>query len=165
VRTQHYEFAHGALPHLAHTNAPQVLAILNGPDGQRYLNDLWNKAGSRVGAAGAYGDGVPRCVVSATGNNGLVAAIHMPAPNQLAEAFITLIMARFADPESSSLDHLSWVRYFTLEHGLDHRSGASCTFVGEWTADGRHRNLGIGPPAQERAFVEHVLRMLHMDRA
>ncbi len=164
MRTQHYEFAHVALPYLTHTRASQTLAILAGPDSERYLNDLWHKAGEQVGPEGVSDGQVPRCVVSATGSNGLVAAFHMPPPQHTAEAYLAVIIARFDDPSAASLEALRWVRYFTLERGTNYRTGETCSFVCEWTADGRHRNLGLGPPPEERAFVEYILQLLHANR-
>ena len=58
---------------------------------------------------------------------------------------------------------LAWGRVFTLELGEDVLTGEACTFLGEWTPEAEHHNLGDGPKPDANAFVAQVLAEFRPD--
>lgn len=158
--SQHYVFVHRALPSVLFRDPSWLFAVLNGPDAQRLLGDLWSRAGERIppdGRREADGLGAETFIDGPH----LYALITLPPPLEVAEAHLAAAVAGFVDPAAPSLDALAWSRFFILEHGLDFRTEEPCTFLCEWTQQGQHRNLGGGPPADAGAFVRAVQAQLH----
>lgn len=157
--TQHYVFVHRALPSVLFRDPSWLFAVLNGPDVGRFLGDLWTRAGERSGADGrsaSDGLGAETFIDGAH----LYALISLPPPRAQSEAHLAAAVAGFVDPSKPSLDSLAWSRFFTLEHGLDYRTQEPCTFLCEWTNEGLHRNLGVGPRVDAGAFVRAVQAQL-----
>lgn len=154
--SQHYTYCHRALPSIFFKDPVWLFSVINGADGQRFLSDVWARAGelsapdSRREPVGLQGEAFRE-------GNHLCALVHLPAPEEAAECHFVMMIAGFATPEEPSVDRLGWARCFTLERGVDFRSGEACTFLCEWTLAGQHRNLGGGPAAEAGAFVEAVL--------
>lgn len=157
--SQHYVFVHRALPSVLFRDPSWLFAVLNGPDAQRLLGDLWTRAGERSPPSERReADGLG--VETFLDDSHLFALITLPPPLEVAEAHLAAAVAGFVAPDRPSLDALAWARFFTLEHGLDFRTEEPCTFLCEWTPDGRHHNLGGGPPAEAGAFVQAVQALL-----
>ncbi len=128
-------------------------AVLGGPDAMRLLGDLWERAGQRAepGSVGpAEGMGVEVFHDGAQ----LFALITLPPPRADAEAHLAAAVSGFADRAAPSIAALAWTRFFTLERGTDLATESPCTFLCEWTSEGRHRNFGVGPSPDAGAFVE-----------
>lgn len=160
--SQHYTFVHRALRSVLFRDPSWFFAVLNGPDAGRLLGDLWARAGERAPAdARRAGEGL-RAQTFVEGPH-LYALITLPPPAEPAEAHFAAAVAGFGDPAAPSLDRLAWSRFFTLEHGLDFRTEEPCTFLCEWTQEGRHRNLGAGPEADAGAFVRALEELLRPD--
>lgn len=150
--SQHYVFVHRALPSVMFGDPSWLFAVLNGPDVRRFLGDLWARVGQRTGPAEHRASEGLAAETFVEGPH-LFALVTLPRPLEPAEAYFAALVAGFADPAAPSLDALAWSRFFTLEHGLDFRTEEPCTFLCEWTRDGKHRNLGEGPAAEPGAFV------------
>lgn len=164
MSSQHYLFAHRALPSVLFRDPAWTLGVLGGPDGERFVRDLWAQAGARVPPeAQRPADGLA-VQVGGTGGNGLIASVHLPPPREITEAYRIAIVAKVADPSAPSLDRLEYLRYFTLELGHDLAADRPCTFLGEWTRDGKHRNLGIGPAVDEDAFIRAIFEVLQREQ-
>lgn len=164
--SQHYTFVHRALPSVFFRDPSWCFAVLNGPDAQRFVADLWGRVGERTEPAGqrqAEGLAVTTFLEGPEAAPIMFALVTLPSPQAPAEAFHAALVAGFADPTAPAIDALSWSRYFTLEHGIDLRTDDPCTFLCEWTREGLHRNLGGGPPAEAGAFVGALLAMLAAD--
>lgn len=153
---QHYTFVHRALPSIFFRDPSWFFAVLNGPDAQRFLGDIWQQVAERTPPEGhrpAEGLSAEAFIV----DDLLVALVSLPAPAEATEAHFAAAVAGFADPVEPSVDKLAWSRFFTLEHGLDFRTEEPCTYLCEWTRAGQHRNLGGGPAADREAFVRALV--------
>ena len=157
--SQHYTYCHRALPSIFFNDPSWCFAVINGADCQRFLNDVWARAGQRSAPESRREPEGLRGEAFLDGDR-LCALIHLPAPAEPAECHLVCMVAGFATPDAPSVDQLAWSRYFTLERGLDFRTEEDCTFLCEWTREGQHRNLGDGPPAEAGAFVAAVLAVL-----
>lgn len=152
---QHYVFVHRALPSVLFRDPGWLFAVLNGPDAGRFLGDLWTRAGERSAPESRRApDGLGAETFIDGGH--LYALITLPPPHEPAEAHLAAAVAGFVDPGRPSLESLAWSRFFTLEYGVDYMTEEPCTFLCEWTLDGKHRNLGEGPPTDAGAFVQAV---------
>jgi hypothetical protein len=138
----------------------KVLAILSGPDGQRFLVDTWETAGKHCAPEGRRDPDGLGLSISPTGTTGLVAVVRLPAPTQVPEAHFVAIFGRFATPGQPDPGQLKWVRIFTLELGTHPLTEAPCTMLCEWTDAGDHKNYGEGPPPDEELFVEAALDLI-----
>jgi hypothetical protein len=158
--SQHYTFVHRALPSVFFNDPSWCFAVLNGPDAQRFVADLWHRVGERTEPSGRRAADGLKAETFLDGPEAapiMVALVTLPAPAEAAEAHFAALVAGFADPSAPAIDKLAWSRFFTLEHGIDVQTEAPCTFICEWTREGEHRNLGGGPPAEEGAFVGVLL--------
>jgi len=176
--SQHYIFAHRALPSVIFSHSSQVLAILNGRDGDRFLADLWDEAGEYYPPDQRRAPEGLHVEMRRAGDNGVIAVIWLPAPQDFGEAHLIAIIAKLATPEAPShrgeaesaeggaprgMDGLAYVRCFLLEFGINVMTEQPCTYLCEWTRDGSHRNLGRGPAVEERAFVEAIFDVLERE--
>lgn len=158
--SQHYTFVHRALPSVFFNDPSWCFAVLNGPDAQRFVADLWRRVGERTEPSGhrpAEGLKAETFLEGPEAAPIVFALVTLPAPAEAAEAHFAALVAGFADPSAPTIDKLAWSRYFTLEYGVDFQTEQPCTFLCEWTREGMHRNLGGGPPAQAGAFVGALL--------
>lgn len=161
--SQHYTFAHRALPSVFFRDPSWCFAVLNGPDAQRFVADLWGRVGERTepeGQRAADGLAATTFLDGPEAAPIMFALVTLPTPTEPAEAHFVALAAGFADPSAPAIDKLAWARYFTLEHGIDLQSEQPCTFLCEWTREGTHRNLGGGPPAEAGAFIGALLAAL-----
>lgn len=157
--SQHYTYCHRALPSIFFHDPSWFFAVVNGADCQRFLTDVWAKAGERGDPGSRRGPEGLRGEAFIDGPY-LLALIHLPAPDEPAECHFVCAVAGFAEPNKPSVDNLAWSRIFTLERGVDFQTEAPITFLCEWTQEGAHRNLGGGPEAEAGAFVGAVLQVL-----
>lgn len=160
MSSQAYVFAHQALPALAFSEPGKLLAVLSGPDGPEFLQNLWGTAGQQCDPPQQRSPEGLAHSVDAAGTTGVVAAVHLPEPQSVGEAHFVAIFGRFATPEEPDLFALNWVRVFTLEYGLHPIGENRCTMLCEWTEKGTHKNYGEGPPPDEEAFVQAALDVL-----
>jgi hypothetical protein len=157
--SQHYTYCHRALPSIFFNDPSWFFAVINGQDGQRFLNDVWRRAGERS-APDRCGEPEGLRGEAFLAGDRLCALIHLPAPAEATECHFVCMVAGFATPDAPSVDQLAWSRCFTLERGLDFLTEEDCTFLCEWTPEGEHRNLGDGPPAEAGAFVAALFAVL-----
>jgi hypothetical protein len=148
-RRHHYHFAHRYFPTLLLTTraAQRWLPILEAPEGAEFLRSLWNQFGAdnlpeneRLSADGF--------AVRATRTSGgaLMLLVRFPPPVEVPEAHFALVVA---DGRTHEI-----LRYVTLEHSM------GCTVLGEWLADGTHKNYGEGPPPDEQQFYTASQKLL-----
>ncbi|MEZ4454457.1 MAG: hypothetical protein R3B09_33710 [Nannocystaceae bacterium] len=156
---QAYLFAHRALCQELFANPPRILAILQGPDGGRYLGDLWRHCGRFV-APGTATEPPPLQPEVARIGDRLVTHVRMPPPREPTEAHAVVLVAGLR-PDAVDLSGLTTCRYYTLEHAIDIHRDAPMTMLCEWTVEGVHRNHGAGPPADgpTRALIERALAL------
>ena len=158
--SQHYVFAHRAIPGAVFHDPKRFFSICNGPDGARFVRDLWTEAGKGL-LPGAQRDseGLAHTVTMA-GDTEAVVVVHLPAPGQMTEAyFVAVIGALTASTggEPLTLDAVQSARVFTLEQSHDPSTGAPLTMLGEWTEEGTHMNYGDVAASTEDAFVAACL--------
>jgi hypothetical protein len=163
--TQHYVFAHRAIPAVTFRDPKNTLGILCGPDAARFVEDLWNQAAHYCSPEGTRPSKGLSVEAGRAGEDGLVVMIRMPPPSEISEAHFVALVAKLATPESPSIARLASVRCFTLELGVDFRTEKPMTFLCEWAEDGKHYNHGQGPAASEDAFVEAIFNHLGQETA
>ena len=151
--SQHYMFCHDALPSVFFADPGRFFRVLGGPDRQLFLTDLWEEAGKR-GAPETRRD--PAGLRGAAIRRGphLFALIYLPEPAEATECYFVCMIAGVSSDGAA----LAWGRVFTLELGEDVLTGEACTFLGEWTPEAEHHNLGDGPKPDANAFVAQVLK-------
>jgi hypothetical protein len=159
VSSQAYLFAHRALPVLTFADPGKVLSILSSGDGERFLHDAWENIGRHCEPEQRRSTEGLGYSVSPTGSTGLVAAVRLPPPQEVGEAYYVAIFGRFADPEQPDPAALEWARLFTLEHAEHPVTGLPCTMLCEWTGEGKHNNYGEGPSTEESDFIEAALNL------
>lgn len=155
VRAQHYLFAHRGLPSMAHARPQQVMMSLLG-DHERFLAGVWAVAGEQAEAQGQRADRSfrPRVAVRRLHEQTAWHVIPMPQPRTATEAFFVALGLR---TRGGGWD----ARAYTLELGDGH------AVLGEWTADGRHRNFGpVSIRLEPQAFLDLCLSdAVRSDRA
>jgi len=157
--SQRYLFVHRALPSVLFRDPSWLHAVLGGPDAMRLLGDLWERVGKQA-EPGSVGPPVGMGVEVFHDGAHLFALIAPPPPLAEAEAHLAAVVSGFADPTAPSLSALAWSRFFTLERGIDLTTESPCTFLCEWTREGRHRNFGVGPEPEPGAFVRALAERL-----
>ncbi|HDQ70572.1 MAG TPA: hypothetical protein ENN19_00570 [Chloroflexi bacterium] len=159
ARQHHYLFAHKLLPAIFHNDPERFLHNL-GQDGVQFLHFLWKRLGEheieeraeRMFSVGlAYhveelGDGTP------------VHLITFPPPEGMPEAYFSALVYYPSGGEGNGR-HKTATRYLTLEYSWDLKENVTRTVLGEWTANGVHRNLGTGPEPRPERFFEAVCRI------
>lgn len=147
-RTHHYHFAHQHFPGLLlRTKAAQRwLPILESPDGTGFVRSLWQSFGESLPPAERMAPDGIAVFSTRTPGGALLVCVRFPPPVEMPEAHFAAVLADPARPEI--------LRYLTLEHSVNR------TVFGEWTAARLHRNHGDGPPANEAAFYQAVLRFI-----
>jgi hypothetical protein len=166
ARTLHYLFAHRVLPDLAFEDPLQFMAILAAPDAEQKLHELWMTVGRSLAEGRGPSKSVPASeglAVSRTRVAGRACAvIEMPRPEAETEAYFVaavldhnLDQSRAAPPEAKPQ-----LFYFTLEKGTNLTDGSDRTVLCRWNTKTSHSNLGDGPPAEKKAFLEVVERMV-----
>lgn len=152
-RSQHYDFAHRALPQLAHADCGWLTENLSGPGGQEFLLGLWAHIGSQLPPEenlSSFGIGYTLARVD---NERLVIIIRLPEPLAVPEAyFVALIVRkRVGASEAASL-----LTYLTLELGFNVVRQTPYTVLGGWGQDGTHFNYGAGPDPTEEDFFATI---------
>jgi hypothetical protein len=156
LRCQHYQFAHAALRSVAFANPVQLMTLLATPDVQSAFVTLLEQVeqdckdggepcdfdASQIGVHQRRAAGHPCAVV------------EMPPPRATSEAYYAApVLLMDVDPEKVAL------RYFTLEYAAEQGDGTG-TVLGEWAADGRHVNHGVGPAPSLEPFLAAVSALL-----
>jgi hypothetical protein len=166
ARTLHYLFAHRVLPDLAFEDPLQFMAILAAPDAEQKLHELWVTVGRSLAEGRGHGEQVPASEGLAVSRTRLAAracaVIEMPRPEAETEAYFVaavldhnLDQSRAAPPEAKPR-----LFYYTLEKGTNLTDGSDRTVLCRWDTKTRHSNLGDGPVAEKKAFLEVVERMV-----
>lgn len=160
MSSQSFLFAHKALPVLTFADPGKTMAILTGPDADKFLLDAWDSIGKHCEESMLRPSEGLSLSISPAGTTGLVVVIRMPEPADIGEAFFAAIISRFENPQEPDIEHLKWTRLFTLELGVHPVTEMPCPMLCEWTPDGEHINLGEGSSLDERDFVELTLDVL-----
>jgi len=155
IRCQHYQFAHVALRSVAFAEPVKWLALLATPDARAALASLLEQVEETCKERDEVGDfdasQLGLHLLRAGGH--ACAVVEMPAPRATGEAYFTASVL-LVQPELE----LAELRYFTLEYNT--ADGAIGTMLGEWQADGGHRNHGKGPEPNLQAFLHALSAVL-----
>ena len=160
--SQHYVFAHRALPSVIFREKEWAVSVLNGSDADRFVHDLWEQVGDSLPAE-ARSDPSGLSVRTEGTGNGLLVFVEMPPPRESAEAHEIVIAAKCANPSIPTLDDLQEVRYFTVERGTDVTSEAPIRFLCEWAENGVHRNHGALSDHDEAGVVRAIADVIRRD--
>ena len=161
-RPHHYLFANGLLRRMAHRDPAGLMRALAAPGSRIFLSTLWNDLGAElameqrlvpVGLRGALQDLAP---------GRRLAVIVLPLPQRPTEAYFVGIVVEPLPRRLGLFGPRARVEYFLLNL---HRNlkGEESTRICSWEMDGKferseHSNLGDGPPPNEAAFLEAVVR-------
>jgi hypothetical protein len=163
--TLHYLFAHRILPDLAFDDPIQFMATLASPEAEQKLHEMWMTVGQSLARGGRVRQ-VPTSEGLAVSRTRLAgracAVIEMPRPEGQTEAYFVAVVldhnldqSRAAPPEAHPQ-----LFYFTLEKGRNLTDGSDRTVLCRWNTKTLHSNLGDGPPAEKKAFLEVVERIV-----
>jgi hypothetical protein len=166
ARTLHYLFAHRVLPDLAFEDPLQFMAILAAPDAEQKLHELWVTVGRSLTEGRGRSEPLPASEGLAVSRTRLAgracAVVEMPRPEAETEAYFVaavldhnLDQSRAAPPETKPR-----LFYYTLEKGTNLTDGSDRTVLCRSDTKTSHSNLGDGPPAEKKAFLEAVERMV-----
>lgn len=139
----HYVFAHKAIPALLYTRKDALFKTFES-SGQAFVEALWEDIAR---AAGVDNDKRRKLLeFSKEKIRGItVYVIKMPPPSQIVEAFYVAVLEKDGTPKC-----------YTLELTMREGGCTSSTMLGEWPADGQHRNLGCGPKPEKDAFLRAI---------
>ena len=165
--TTSYEFAHRLLPGLVLGNPRTFTNNLFFEGRDELLRQVWaNAAPSEQEESGETPEGLRLQVEEHPGFS--VGVIKLPPPESVPEAHLVAVVVERAGLGPVEEDRFRGVRYFTLEKGAQHDDAGDAseerTVLCEWTEQ-RHLNYGNGPPAEEEAFAEEVLRRVRLTAA
>src|SRR5688572_23059966 len=166
ARTLHYLFAHRVLPDLAFEDPLQFMAILASPDAEQKLHELWMTVGNTLAEGRGGASQVPSSEGLSVTRTRLAgracAVIEMPRPEAETEAYYVaavldhnLDQSRVAPPASHPQ-----LFYYTLEKAKSLTDGSDGTILSRWSGKTSHASLGDGPPAEKKAFLEAVEKMV-----
>ncbi len=159
--SHHYCFAHVVLRGFAHFEPWAVMASLQGPEAPGYLESTWSYAGRHLPVVQRETPEGLTARVRAI-DAGLLAVVRMPPPSRPTEAYFAAVAVGYATPVEPSLERIAWVRYFTLERGVDLFGNGAVPILGEWLGleDGAHLNHGPAAGTDEASFERRILEML-----
>lgn len=157
--SQHYVFAHRAIPSVAFADPKNLLAILHGEDADQFLRDLWDRAGRGLDESCLRAPDGLEVQVGWASDDLLLTTIVLPTPQRSPEAWFVALATRVPDG-GSTVDDIGEVRVMTLEESHDFVADARCTMMCEWLPNGDHRNHGAGPEVAAAAFAEAVSNIL-----
>lgn len=156
-RCHHYTLAHYALRSVAFQQPLRFLTVLVSPDARRFLSNLMRSVSESCKEEEAEPGFAVEDLAIHTVRVGRYpcAVIEMPPPKATTEAFfVAAVLLAEVDQEMPDPEQVA-MRYFTLEKGFV-LEGPPRTVLGEWTADGTHRNYGDGPEHRLESFVEAI---------
>jgi hypothetical protein len=142
------------------------MAVLAAPDAEQKLHELWMTAGQSLAEGGRDARQVPSSEGLSVTRTRLAgracAVIEMPRPQAATEAYYVaavldhnLDQSREAPPQSHPQ-----LFYYTLEKGTNLTDGSDRTMLCRWASKTARASLGDGPPAEKKAFLEAVERMV-----
>lgn len=153
-RDHHYLFAHRTLPQLVFRKTDDFLAAVV-ERGAEPLQALWQWLAEQLEppAVAVASDGLAGEVMTLDGV-GLAVLFTLPPPACPTEAYFTAAVLQTpsdASPEPPE----PVVRYLTLERtvAIPGNVRSEPTVIGEWTAEGTHRNHGAGPEPTRQGFI------------
>jgi len=148
-RQHHYEFAHVVLRAIVFRAGRLMLDLAANGGLTALVHESWDRVGEglpperRLPSDGLRGERIDTPDLSA-------AVIVLPPAEHVAEAHLVALVPGPADAER--------IDFFTLEYALT-PEGTPTTALGHWTRDGRHLNLGDGPEAEPRPFLDALARV------
>tara|TARA_R110002072_G_scaffold302710_2_gene487656 strand:- start:181335 stop:181913 length:579 start_codon:yes stop_codon:yes gene_type:complete len=156
-RCDHYSFAHVVLRKAAFENPTKCVTSLASPSGKEYLSELWNQV---LETCKQHNQPIELTLDDILIHKLRVGPfpctiLEMPAPHFATEAFfVALVLTVDITDQSQNMSDGS-VRFFTLENGEPNEEEVQ-TVIGEWTADGKHSNLGPGTYPELSEFVTKI---------
>lgn len=171
--TVQYHFGHRVLPSLGFQNPVGFLSTVAGPTGQQLLQEVWEHVRAHFGIETERATPEFPIEKFMIGEDCAV-LIELPPPQRSAEPYFVVFATRL--PESADSPPPPTpprARYFTLEKGVAELAELAVllpddsgmlhamteTVLGEWTAEGDHRNYGPGPkPDDWRAFASVLIQ-------
>jgi hypothetical protein len=160
-RGHHYYFAHIALRALAAEDPERLITALASPDAEGFLLDLWNAVNKEASQGGEEDiavspEGLEAIPARVAGRS--AALVILPPPRAATEAYFVAIVLNHELDEPAKPAPEPEFYYFTLEKGVALDASTRTIFC-QWE-DACHKNYGDGPPADGRAFLDHIARHL-----
>jgi hypothetical protein len=160
-RGHHYYFAHIALRALAAEDPERLITALASPDAEAFLLDLWNTVAKDAAQPGEEDvvvspDGLEAIPARVAGRS--AALVILPTPRAATEAYFVAIVLNHELDEPAKPAPEPEFFYFTLEKGVALDTSTRTIFC-QWE-DATHKNFGDGPPADGRAFLDHIAQHL-----
>jgi hypothetical protein len=160
-RGQHYYFAHIALRALAAEDPERLITALASPDAEAFLLDLWNAVSKDASQPGEEDiavspEGLEAIPARVAGRS--AALVILPPPRAATEAYFVAILLNHELDEPAKPAPEPEFYYFTLEKGVALDASTRTIFC-QWE-DACHKNYGDGPPADGRAFLDHIAHHL-----
>ena len=147
-KTDQYLFGHKVLPSILFKQ-PEIVAELLKPNAAEFLTALWDEYAAEWGIAG--GDHTVKVKWFASSDGALAVLIDLPVPHMVPEPHGAVLLVRpvrayfplelASETDVRSYERASWYRLSSQpeREAQQRRPG----YVGEWTADGAHRNHGF----------------------
>jgi hypothetical protein len=154
ARAHHYEFAHRLLPGLFLSDPDRFLRTLEGGD-VSFLEFLWDDVGKKLDPSEVLQKKGLQYTIRSIDEYSTAVFVTMPPPDATPEAYFVALTIQKEDP---GLD--TSARCLTLEYSMDFQTEMAITVLGEWTLDGKHLNLGLGPEPTEGEFVSAVMSLV-----
>lgn len=158
----HYHFAHTFLRQLAFAKPVELLEALDSPRCEGLLTELLRITAKTLGEAVPCAFGASDIKVSCLLlKNRPCAILQMPEPTEIAEAYFVAIWCRYesyalADEAIASPPaNQPLIDYFTLERPSKPTPEWPTCFC-SWSAEGAHRNFGLGPFPSYEEFVQFL---------
>jgi len=148
MRPHHYLFAHRALRDLFQDQPSAIMDILHRGQRAEFLSQLWNTVADSFGTR----DEVPLDVYTAEAFDARVAAVVLPQPSAIGEAFMVGMIVRGEPGEGDR----AW--YFTLELGTQQDYRTPRTVLGRWRQN-THVSYGDGPTPHPETFLQLLLHL------
>jgi hypothetical protein len=156
----HYILAHVALKRVCFDDPFGFFALMASPHRQKFLDDLWTQICQNCNQEGEAHFS-PRDIKIETTRVGEYPAIvvEMPTPRFIAEAHMICVVLKVPVNELQQETEKAEVRYFTLEKGINFKTGGDRTVLCAWDGES-HINYGDGPVATPAAFIDAVKKLL-----
>lgn len=163
-KTQHYNFAHIAIPILALMNPSKFYQDMTSPNGEKYLHSIWHGLAEKMVIPRHPSFGLGFSIHHLSGNIEAI-IIKLPQPKDIAEAFYVAAVYKFKD--NSTRKEIENGRYFTLELGKNPFNESTeyhfCEWEGNIISAHQHKNYGRLSENSLNKFKSAICEVLGID--